>query len=98
VSETFIALTARFGAADFRAADILGNLCLGAAVIVSLLLATIAVVSFAQADPIPAGPLFFDDDLEAFGDEPFELRAPAPAGKSRRRPRKPDTVLNVSRS
>lgn len=96
MSEAITVLTANVWAANLWAANVLSAVCLGAAILVSLALATSALTLFARADPIPAERLFFDDDLEAFGDEPFELRPPARAGKSRRP--KPDTVLNVSRS
>jgi hypothetical protein len=87
VAEALIALKMSLWTGVF-APDVMTGLCLGAAVIFCFLLAAIALVTLARADTIAADRLFYDDDLDAFGDEPFELTPPVPAGKrgeSRRR-------------
>jgi hypothetical protein len=80
VSEALIALKASLWAGLF-APEVVSGICLAAVILLSLLLATLALVTLARADTIAADRLFFDDDLDAFGDEPLELTPPVSAGK-----------------
>ncbi|SFK17329.1 hypothetical protein [Methylocapsa palsarum] len=74
MSDAMIAFTDKLGVASA-----LGGICAAGAVFACLALAASALVAFSRAEPISAERLFFDDDLEAFGDEPLALGPPVRA-------------------